>query len=356
MIDKRLVTQPAEAKIHEYLTDIQRASLDLLQVTDELSRAAALEATTTTEQNSYRTIIEMSPDTICLCREGIVTFINTAGLRLLGHYDSAQIEGQPLANFVHPDYQVLCEGNFAPLIGESTATPMKFIHPSGKALDVAVTAAAAPEGDGNVLVVVRNISDIMRANRDVAAQAKRLNSILDTAVDAIVVTDEDGKIETFNRSAEAMFGYSASKAIGRSIEMLMTEEGAQDHRKKILAAQSARQPQLSGSANEIGGKRQDGSVFPAEISLSLCHLDDRRLFTAIFRDVTERRNFEDYLAHSANHDSLTGLPNRRLLQERLQQAIDLAAVNKTWSPSGSSISTVSRWSMTSWAMPRETSF
>ncbi len=330
MIDGSVSREAETGKIREYLQDIHTSSLELLKVSDELASAATLEAAVTGDRHSYRTIIEMSPDTICLCRDGIVSFINTAGLRLLGSYDASQIEGQPLSKFVHPDYQMLCEGNFSPLIGETAATPMKFLHPSGKSLDVVVSASAAPEGDGNVLVVVRNISDVMRANRDVAAQAKRLNSILDTAVDAIVVTDDQGHIETFNRSAEAMFGYSAAQVIGRSIETLMTDEGARDHQKKLAKALASRQPQTTGSASEIAGRRQDGSIFPAEISLSLCNLDDRRLFTAIFRDVTERRNFEDYLAHSANHDSLTGLPNRRLLQERLQQAIDHAAVNKAW--------------------------
>lgn len=321
----------AAAPILDQVRQIHSSSLDLLAVTDDLVRAATLEAAATgTEQHSYRTIIEMSPDTICLCRDGVVTFINTAGLRLLGAYDAEQVEGRPLSRFVHPDYQVLCEDNFSPLIGETNATPMKFLHSSGKALDVIASASAAPEGDGNVLVVVRNISDVMRANRDVAAQAKRLNSILDTAVDAIVVTDEQGNIETFNRSAEAMFGYGAAYMIGTPIDTLMTEEGGREHKKKLSAALAARHTQFAGSASETVGRRQDGSVFPAEISISLCHLDDRRLFTAIFRDVTERRNFEDYLAHSANHDSLTGLPNRRLLQERLQQAIDHAAVHKSW--------------------------
>jgi diguanylate cyclase (GGDEF)-like protein/PAS domain S-box-containing protein len=276
----------------------------------------------------YGSIIDMSPDAIFLCRNGNLSVINAAGLRLLHCDDANRLAGQPFSKLVHPDYRMLCEGNFGPLISETAATPMKFLHPSGKALDVVVSATVAPEGNGSVLVVVHNISDVMRANRDVAAQVKRLNSILDTAVDAIVVTDEQGNIETFNRSAETMFGYAANPAIGQPIEMLMTEDGAKDHRKQAAKILTQHQPYLAGSAGEIAGRRQDGSVFPTEISLSLCHLDDRRLFTAIFRDVTERRSFEDFLTHSANHDSLTGLPNRRLVQDQLQRTIDHASLNK----------------------------
>ncbi|MTJ81402.1 MAG: EAL domain-containing protein [Telmatospirillum sp.] len=307
------------------LSDIDRHARDMMQVTDEIVRAATFEAALTPGDGSFRQLIEMSPDAIFLCRNGVVAAFNSMGLRLLGRPAADQIEGAPLSQFIHPDYRVLSEENFAPLVGEPGPAPMKFLDPEGKAIDVAVTATTAPDDDGSVLLVVRNISEVMRAHRDVARQVKRLNSILDTAVDAIVVTDESGRIETFNNSAESMFQYPASQAIGAPIEMLMAPESAREHQRKVAEALSARHAQLADAATEIDARRQDGSLFPAEISLSLCHLDDRRLFTAIFRDVTERRNFEDYLAHSANHDSLTGLPNRRLLQERLQQAIDHAA-------------------------------
>ncbi len=316
-------------KISEYLKDIHASGLDLLKVIDELSQVATAEAAIASDHQSYRTIIEMSPDTICLCRDGIITFINPAGLHLFGAFDATQLEGQPFARFVHSDYRMLCDDNFAVLIGEATATPMKFLHPSGKVLDVLISAAAAPKGEGEVMVVARNISDLTRANRDVAGQLKRLNSILDTAVDAIVVSDETGSIETFNRAAETMFGYRSREALGQSVEMLMTKEDATEHQDQLDRFLASRQAHMGELGREVTARRKDGSQFPAEMSISVCHLDDRKLFTAMFRDVTERRNFENYLAHSATHDSLTSLPNRRLLQDRLQQAVDRAAPDNT---------------------------
>ncbi len=316
-------------KINEYLADIHASSLELLKVVDDLSSLTAVEAAMGGEEESYRTIIEMSPDTICLCRDGILTFVNAAGVRLLGSCDATQVEGMPFDHFVHPDYRVLCDENFAPLIGEPTATPMKFVNSVGKTIDVLVSAAAAPKEDGTVLVLVRNISELTRATRDVAGQIKRLNSILDTAVDAIVVSDESGRIETFNRSAETMFGFRAQEVIGRSVEILMTAKDAATHQGRVEHYLVSRHASGVGREREVTAQRKDGSIFPAEISLSVCHLDDRSLFTAMIRDITERRNFENYLAHSATHDMLTGLPNRRLLQERLLQAVERAEADNT---------------------------
>ncbi|HLN23585.1 MAG TPA: PAS domain S-box protein, partial [Patescibacteria group bacterium] len=221
------------AKVGEYLNDIHASGLELLTVIDKLSAVATVEATANAARHSYRTIFEMSPDGMCLCRDGVVTFINSAGVRLLGGYDASQFEGKAFADFIHGADRSWAENNFATLIGEAHSTPMQLAHPGGKALDVVLTAAAVPDGDDIVLVVIRNISDVTRANRDVAAQVKRLNSILDTAVDAIVVCDERGLIETFNRSAEVMFGYTAADAIGRNVTILMTERDAFDHHRNI---------------------------------------------------------------------------------------------------------------------------
>jgi len=318
------------AKVGEYLNDIHASGLELLTVIDKLSAVATVEATANAARHSYRTIFEMSPDGMCLCRDGVVTFINSAGVRLLGGYDASQFEGKAFADFIHGADRSWAENNFATLIGEAHSTPMQLAHPGGKALDVVLTAAAVPDGDDIVLVVIRNISDVTRANRDVAAQVKRLNSILDTAVDAIVVCDERGLIETFNRSAEVMFGYTAADAIGRNVTILMTERDAFDHHRNIGRYAHTHESQVIGVGREVSAQRKDGSGFPAEISLSVCYLDDRRLFTAMIRDVTERRTFENHLAYSANHDALTSLPNRNLLAATLQQDVDRAAASGAW--------------------------
>ena len=329
MISAGVLGHNASPKVSEYLTDIHASGIELLKVIDEVAVVATAEAAMSADQQSYRAIIEMSPDAICMCRGGILTFINATGVRLLGGHAAGEFEGQPLTRYVHPDYTVLCDNNFAPLMEEPTSTPMKVLPLSGKILDVSVSVAAIPDDPGTVLVIARNITDLIRATRDVAAQVTRLNSILDTAVDAIIVANAEGLIETFNHSAELMFGYSADEVLGQPIDILTDADDASESRTFLKTYLESHQGRAVGIAREITARRKDRSGFPAEISLSVCHLDDRHLFTAMVRDVTERRKFEDSLAHSANHDSLTGLPNRRLLEEQLRLAVDAAAIGQT---------------------------
>jgi len=313
-------------KVAEYLKDIHVSGADLMKVIDELSSVATVEAALAINKDGYRSIIEMSPDAVFQCRDGLILFINAAGVRLLGGQDRNQFEGRPFTDFVLPEQVGLVADDLKTLSQTAGSTQMKLLSlESGRHIDVSLAVTASPEADGSVLVVARNITDIIRANRDVAAQSKRLNSILDTAVDAIVVADEHGVIETFNRAAEQIFGFPAAEAIGANVTILMPSREASQHDLYMNGfMEHPSHPKVVGLGREVTARKKDGTEFPAEISLSVCHLDDRKLFTAIIRDITERRSFEDHLAHFATHDTLTSLPNRHLFQSHLQKALDKA--------------------------------
>jgi len=253
---------------------------------------------------AMRMALDMSREALIACRDGRILHINATGLRLLGENAAGAI-GQPFTTYIHPDYQILCAGSFEALLEEDTATPAKLVQSSGRVLDVQILAWRSNEESADILVSLRDISDLMRANHNVAAQLKRLNSILDTALDAIIVSDQSGHIETFNNAASAMFGFEPREVLGKPLATLFVDP---------VVARTA-------SSMELTARRKDGTAFPAEMSLSACQLDDRLLSTALIRDVTERRMIESHLAHAATHDALTTLPNRNLLLERLQAAI-----------------------------------
>jgi diguanylate cyclase (GGDEF)-like protein/PAS domain S-box-containing protein len=255
-----------------------------------------------------RIALAVSREALLACRNGLITHINEAGLRLLNEPEADAV-GHSFSRFIHPDYQMLCTDNFEALLAEPAATPAKLRHASGRVLDVQISAWRSADDPDDILISLRDISDLMRANHNVAAQLKRLNSILDTAFDAIIVSDQQGRIEIFNHAAELMFGYRAREILGKPLASL-------------FASRISDQPT---AAADVTGRRKDGNIFPAEMSLSACQLDDRVLSTALIRDVTERKNFENRLAHAATHDSLTELPNRTLLLDRLQEAIGNAS-------------------------------
>ena len=125
--------------------------------------------------------------------------------------------------------------------------------------------------------------------RAVAAGEARLRAVLDTAADAIVVTDEGGAVLSFNRAAEVTFGYAASEVIGHSMaELVETGHGT------CFATFSRNLEQnVNGAVREVEGRRKDGSTVPLDLSIAEWRdAEDRSFFTVIMRDVSARKAAE----------------------------------------------------------------
>lgn len=148
--------------------------------------------------------------------------------------------------------------------------------------------------------------------------ADRMQAILQHAADAIVTVDEAGNVESFNHAAEQIFGYAAGDVLGQPLDLILPTfplerapvSDVETEFKQVLKVRS-----------DTSGRRRDGSEFPAEVSVSSVAERDRRFTTVFLRDVTQRKLAESAITYLAHHDMLTGLPNRRLLADRIEQAI-----------------------------------
>jgi diguanylate cyclase (GGDEF)-like protein/PAS domain S-box-containing protein len=150
------------------------------------------------------------------------------------------------------------------------------------------------------------------------ASEARARAILDTAVDAIVIFDRAGAVESMNRSAERMFGRSAPDTVGQGITALIVPpDGWFDSGPEPLLDRIDRRATAVG---EMRGRRRDGTVFPIELAISDAG-PGTGLFTAVVRDISERKRLEAQLAYQSVHDPLTGLANRRQVRPRLEHEV-----------------------------------
>jgi PAS domain S-box-containing protein len=150
-------------------------------------------------------------------------------------------------------------------------------------VDVSLSALETDEG----ILVTAFIRDVTDRKAEETVQRLRegwLGDLLESAPDAVVVSDEGGRIVLVNKQTEKLFGYRREELTGRPIETLVPERVRVPHAGDLADPE---QPGM-GEGLELAGLRKDGSEFPIEISLSTIETDQGQLVTSFVRDVTER--------------------------------------------------------------------
>lgn len=149
---------------------------------------------------------------------------------------------------------------------------------------------------------------------------KQFESIAAVSPDAILCSDGSNVILFWNKAAERMFGYTAAEAVGRPISIIVPPAFRSMHEAGLARAAAGHPTKLVGSVVTVPACRRDGTEFPIELSLSHWTEGGEHRFGAIARDITDRRIAEERLKREAEIDHLTGIANRKVLAERMNQA------------------------------------
>jgi PAS domain S-box-containing protein len=165
--------------------------------------------------------------------------------------------------------------------------------------------------------------------------AARLAALLDSAMDAIITTDENQAIVMYNRAAERIFGWPAQQVRGMSIGELIPERYRHEHAHHVrqFGATGVSSRRMSGST-VVYGRRANGEEFPVDASISQLDTPEGKLFTVILRDVTERVRAQQELATFAAQASAIREQEKsrvaRELHDELAQSLTALKMDAMW--------------------------
>jgi len=135
-------------------------------------------------------------------------------------------------------------------------------------------------------------------------------AVMGSAADGIITINETGLITSFNSAAEKIFGWSVVEAVGKNVSMLMPEGDAQQHDGYLLRYMMSKEPRVIGISRELFGKHKNGNEFPMDLAVSVTEVGQRRMFTGIIRDISERKKIDTELENKEKRlrDTLNNMP------------------------------------------------
>jgi PAS domain S-box-containing protein len=154
------------------------------------------------------------------------------------------------------------------------------------------------EGRTVGMAVVRDISEKKKAEEALKESEMRFRAVAQSANDAVIAADNEGNIVFWNNAAHIIYGYEEKEMLGRSIEILMPERFRKAHIERLAKLKENQSAPTIGRVIESEGLRKDGSIFPAEYSVSSWQTKAGKYFTALVRDITERKKAEKALRES----------------------------------------------------------
>jgi diguanylate cyclase (GGDEF)-like protein/PAS domain S-box-containing protein len=284
-----------------------------VMATDVTARKQAEQALKESEQR-YRALVEVSPDAVFISRNGVIEFINPAGLTLLGAKSADEVLGHPLMNFIHPrDHEVVAK-RIAAVKAGFTVPPLEetYLRLDGTPVPVEAVASALIDEDGfAVQSIARDVSERQAAQAELRRKETLLRAAIGNAPIILFALDREGRFTFSDGKALDTLGLKPGQVVGQTVWSLYADYPEIIHSiRRVLDGEAVNyEVQVEGRHFEVhcAPARSDAGQANGAIGLAV--------------DITEHKRAEARIEQLATQDPLTGLPNRLLLQDRVTHCL-----------------------------------
>ncbi len=268
-------------------------------------------------------ILESMPVGVAIIgKDKVVRRVNSTALALMGYDSEDQIVGRKCHHTLCPAQEGKCP--ILDLGNEVDNSEKVLITKDGE--EVPIQKSVVPitlDGEDVLLETFVDITARIQAEEALKANERKLRTITDSALDAVIMIDPAGNIAHWNSAAETIFGYSSEEMLGQPAHQILPPSRYREAASRGFSRfASSGQGAAIGKTLELAALRKDGTEFPIEISVNSIKQDGGWWAVAVLRDITERKRAEEQI-----RDYAASLENNNLALEELHEAA--AEANRT---------------------------
>ncbi|HEY9050556.1 MAG TPA: EAL domain-containing protein [Gammaproteobacteria bacterium] len=271
------------------------------------------------QENRYRQIVEYLHEGIWVINKtNHIRFVNQALADILG-YSRDEMLGHSLFDFTNKEDVAQCKNILATRAqGEGGVYDFELMHKQGHSLPVTISSAPLYDSKGNFDGVVEGIIDISEQKQR-ELKLKMLSGAVEQSGSMVMITNGDGQIEYVNSRFCEVTGYSVEEVIGQQADIIRSENIDEETVDEIWKTVSTG----NDWHGELHTRRKNGELFWSLMAFSPITDDKNKIshFVAVIEDVSQFKEDQVKIEQLAYVDSLTGLANRALLRDRLEQAL-----------------------------------
>jgi PAS domain S-box-containing protein len=263
-------------------------------------------------EERYRLLFEHANEAIIIAQDEYLKLVNPMFLKLAG-YSKDKIYSTPFVEFIHPDDRKLVFDRYSGrLSGEHPPSIYEFriINQSGEIRWFRINSVLFRwDEKPATLNFLSDITDKINAEQELRESEERFRTVTESAQDAIIMINDEGKTVLWNKSAERIFGYTSDEFKEKPVHNLLASTVQQKGFLRLFEdfRKTGKGPFI-GKTIELNALKKGKTSFPIELSLSSVQLKGRWFSIAIIRDISERKELEKHL-----------LQSNRILEKRVEE-------------------------------------
>jgi two-component system, cell cycle sensor histidine kinase and response regulator CckA len=255
-------------------------------------------------ERRFRYLVENSRDIVAIVEpDGTIEYISPSVEAALG-YRPEDLIGRDAFLFVPPEDASLLRSRWGAIATSGTPTvpiSFRFRHRDGswRALEATGNRLAADPEHAGIILTFRDVTERESAGAALRESEARQHAVFDTALDAMIMMDHEGRVAEFNPAAERMFQYARDEVLGKVMaDLIIPPSRRESHQRGLARYNATGKASILGQRIEISAMRRDGTEFPAELAITRINREGPPFFTGGIRDLTEQKRVQKEMLQS----------------------------------------------------------